>query len=147
MTCAGSCTLCGLLRDRQCRCFDRAGRIVDNYHPLLDVPVEYIKSEKFYGNEKHETALVMIAEIRQSLLAAVASGDVDGRELRQFDTDKSRLVRLSEGRVYATRSKMIERDEVRKSKGLPKVESHEITSDQRRDSNLALLARIKAQRG
>lgn len=111
-------------------------------HPLLTETYAWVKDEKFYGKEKHETALVNIAGIRQVLLQLVASGEVDGRELRQFDTDKTRLVRLSEGRLFATRSKMIERDADNKRKGIKPSAKQ---GANKRDSNLEILARFQSQ--
>ena|ERR1700744_450242 len=116
MGCAGDCSMCHSPRS-ECQCFRRGGREVVNTYASLKPVEEFISTEPFFGREKHSDALALIQHERQQVLAAVASGNLDGRVLMKVDADCKRLVRMADGKLYATRSKMIERKQ--DSKGTP----------------------------
>jgi hypothetical protein len=113
------CRLCHVPRMRcQCIAGRRGGRIVDSYHKSLDVAAEYILTERFFGREKLETALEMLAHVRTTIRTLVASSSLDGRELMQVDKDVERLTRKAKGRFFATVTKMAEMKDDNKRKGI-----------------------------
>jgi hypothetical protein len=103
------CRLCQATR-KSCQCIAgrRGGQVVDTYHPCLDVAVEYITNEKFFGRAKLNIALEMLASARCDIRSQVASGKMDGRQLMQVDKDVERLTRKAKGRFFGTVTKMAE---------------------------------------
>lgn len=108
MTCAGNCRLCGLSRDGACKCMVRGGTIVDGFHAKLLLAWEFITTERFFGSVKRQTAFELINLAHQEILAEVANGSTDGRELMTFDRDAVRLRRMADGKLFATRQRMAE---------------------------------------
>lgn len=129
MSCEGICNLCHLLRDGQCQCFRRGGRIVDSVHPTLTLAESYIETERFFGRAKRDVAFELIDLERRTLLSHVASGQVDGRELRQFDKDAERLKVRANGKVFATAQMMAEAQQSTKTETRIKREHSERALD------------------
>lgn len=132
-TCAAiaesACGLCGKLRNRGCECFRRGGKCIDDFHPAYSIAHEYITTEKFFGSEKHETALALIQDARLETLSS-SECQVVGFDRMRLDKDAQRLKAMADGRLFATRQKM--------------AEKHDSQSDQVRVSTSAdVLARYR----
>lgn len=108
MSCAGNCTLCNLPRDKVCKCFVRAGRVVDAVHPSLKVAEDFIATTRYFGTKSREQAYLLIEFAYTEARQRLAANDFDSWEFKQLSDDCVRLRRSADGKLYATRQSMAE---------------------------------------
>ncbi len=135
MTCAGKCSMCGKLRDRECSCLQRV-RNNDPIHPSLAVAEAFITDTRYFGNDALDDAMALIASARRDAIEATSQRLMDGFTCKRIDQDAHRLVERAKGKLYGTRQRLAEQN-TNSAKG--KKENIQSSRD--------VIARFKASQG